>query len=576
MQTGVKISAGVHGAVLAWVLVGGTIFRPAPPDPAPMAVTLISAPVFDAMRAPAPEAPQDAPRAAPAAQPEPPPTAPATAPAPPARPDPTETAIALPDPAPVPPAAEPAPATSPLAVAPPPPDAAIAPAPADRVAPVARPAPPEAMPRAADERPALAPAPDAPPVTQAPAPAAAPQAAAPQIVTEAEIAPGRSPRPPGRPPAVAAPAPAPEADTAPTPDSGMSMADALAAAASASAPPAPAAQLSEFETRGPLRIEITEGVIEPLPFAVPDFVADNAGAASWRGITAVVASDLTGTGLFRDCRPRPISRGHQLSTRRCVFRLEGDQRAGADHRRRRDAAVRQLVGAFRLFDVFSGRRAGRGAAIRGTQAGWRRMAHKVADAVYSADHRRGRLFRQPRGVRVGKRAEGRAAQAPGDHGLRRRERAVPDRQPALVLAPRFSPAPATGCSTPATNRGFPAGLRARCRPPCSAVLDKRGPAHELRAALLARWQRGGLFAEQGGNTDIYTLDLATGRRTRLTSAPSIETAPSFSPDGSQIVFESDRSGTQQLYIMPANGGEARRISFGQGRYGTPVWSPRGD
>ena len=42
------------------------------------------------------------------------------------------------------------------------------------------------------------------------------------------------------------------------------------------------------------------------------------------------------------------------------------------------------------------------------------------------------------------------------------------------------------------------------------------------------------------------------------------------------MFESDRSGTPQLYIMPAGGGEARRISFGQGRYGTPVWSPRGD
>ena len=28
--------------------------------------------------------------------------------------------------------------------------------------------------------------------------------------------------------------------------------------------------------------------------------------------------------------------------------------------------------------------------------------------------------------------------------------------------------------------------------------------------------------------------------------------------------------------MPASGGEARRISFGPGRYGTPVWSPRGD
>jgi TolB protein len=42
------------------------------------------------------------------------------------------------------------------------------------------------------------------------------------------------------------------------------------------------------------------------------------------------------------------------------------------------------------------------------------------------------------------------------------------------------------------------------------------------------------------------------------------------------VFESDRSGAQQIYIMPAGGGEGRRISGGEGRYGTPVWSPRGD
>jgi TolB protein len=81
---------------------------------------------------------------------------------------------------------------------------------------------------------------------------------------------------------------------------------------------------------------------------------------------------------------------------------------------------------------------------------------------------------------------------------------------------------------------------------------------------------------QGGNTDIYAMNVNGGGVKRLTSAPSIETAPSFSPDGKQIVFESDRSGSQQLYVMPAAGGEARRISFGPGRYGTPVWSPRGD
>ena len=55
-----------------------------------------------------------------------------------------------------------------------------------------------------------------------------------------------------------------------------------------------------------------------------------------------------------------------------------------------------------------------------------------------------------------------------------------------------------------------------------------------------------------------------------------ETSPSYSPDGSLIVFESDRAGQQQLYVMSAGGGEGQRISFGGGSYGSPVWSPKGD
>ena len=42
------------------------------------------------------------------------------------------------------------------------------------------------------------------------------------------------------------------------------------------------------------------------------------------------------------------------------------------------------------------------------------------------------------------------------------------------------------------------------------------------------------------------------------------------------MFESDRDGSQQLYVMGADGSGQRRISFGEGRYSTPVWSPRGD
>ncbi len=43
------------------------------------------------------------------------------------------------------------------------------------------------------------------------------------------------------------------------------------------------------------------------------------------------------------------------------------------------------------------------------------------------------------------------------------------------------------------------------------------------------------------------------------------------------MFESDRGGTQQIYVMGSRGSEARRISFSEGaRYSTPVWSPKGD
>jgi TolB protein len=72
------------------------------------------------------------------------------------------------------------------------------------------------------------------------------------------------------------------------------------------------------------------------------------------------------------------------------------------------------------------------------------------------------------------------------------------------------------------------------------------------------------------------MDLRTRKTERLTNSPAIDTSPSFAPDGKQIVFNSDRGGTQQLYVMAANGDNVRRISFGSGRYGTPVWSPRGD
>jgi TolB protein len=72
------------------------------------------------------------------------------------------------------------------------------------------------------------------------------------------------------------------------------------------------------------------------------------------------------------------------------------------------------------------------------------------------------------------------------------------------------------------------------------------------------------------------MDLRSKQTTRLTDTPAIDTSPCYSPDGSQICFESDRGGSPQIYVMAATGGQAQRISFGGGSHSTPVWSPRGD
>ena len=57
---------------------------------------------------------------------------------------------------------------------------------------------------------------------------------------------------------------------------------------------------------------------------------------------------------------------------------------------------------------------------------------------------------------------------------------------------------------------------------------------------------------------------------------AIRAARIGTPDGSQVVFTSDRGGQPQIYVMNADGSGQNRISFGGGSYSTPVWSPRGD
>ena len=53
---------------------------------------------------------------------------------------------------------------------------------------------------------------------------------------------------------------------------------------------------------------------------------------------------------------------------------------------------------------------------------------------------------------------------------------------------------------------------------------------------------------------------ARGRVTNLTSNPALDTSPSPSPDGTRIAFVSSRDGQPDVYVMPAAGGRATRLT----------------
>ena len=328
---------------------------------------------------------------------------------------------------------------------------------------------------------------------------------------------------------------------------------------------------------GPLRIKITQGVIEPLKFAIPEFEAENVETKEIATkISRIVAADLASSGLFREIpsnrfiaqrktfeEPVRFPDWRAVNAQALVTAAVNTSRSG------------KLTVKFRIFDIFSGVQLGQGMQLSGRTQAIRRMAHKVADQVYERIIGEGPYF-DSRIVFV-------SESGPKDKRLKRL--AIMDfdgenmqfltGNDNIVLAPRIS---SDGKQVLYTSweTGFPqiyllsveTGRRKRVNTPGNGVaFSPRFSPNNERIVF---------SYERDGNIDIYLMELNSLRSARLTSSPFIDTAPSFSPDGRKIVFESDRSGAQQLYILPVTGGAPKRISFGNGRYGTPVWSPRGD
>lgn len=315
---------------------------------------------------------------------------------------------------------------------------------------------------------------------------------------------------------------------------------------------------------------VSRGNVDPLPIAAPPF----SGAGPYGGeLAGIVRDNLGRSGLFAPIDPlRYIDQnvnGAALPTFSnwsligSQYLVTGVTNQDPDGRLRVD---------FRLWDINSEQQL-LGLQFAAPAENWRRIGHKISDAVYQELTGLPGYF-DTRIAFVGE---------SGPRTLRRRELCLMDQDgynpqcppitDAQVFTPRFS----------STGRQL-VYMALRDSGSQLLLLDFETQRQESLGTF-----EGTVFAPQFspdasrvafsmaryGNTDIFIANARAGGYSRLTSDPGIDTSPSYSPDGGQIVFNSDRAGSPQLYIMNTDGSGQRRLSLGGGSYTTPAWSPDG-
>ncbi len=318
---------------------------------------------------------------------------------------------------------------------------------------------------------------------------------------------------------------------------------------------------------------VSGGKIDPLPIAIAPFVSSD-GSELAATVAGVIANDLARSGYFNPLPPDSFI--EKISNFEAPPQFDSWKQVQA-----KDLVVGQVINqggkatiAFKLYDVNTGQLIS-GTSFTASPKSARRIAHKIADLIYKAATGFDGYF-DTRVVYVDE---------SGPKNQRIKKLAIMDQDgfgartltngKDILLTPRFSPNSQEITYASIGSEAARVYLFNLDTGQKEIVGDFPNMSFAPRFSPDGQEVIMSLQSEDGRDANIFTMDLRSKQMRQITKVPAINTAPSYSPDGSRITFESDRGGTQQVYVMNSDGSNQNRISFGKGRYSTPVWSPDG-
>ena len=311
------------------------------------------------------------------------------------------------------------------------------------------------------------------------------------------------------------------------------------------------------------KLDVSGVGMTQIPIAVTAFRGED---AAMQKISAIILADLARSGRFRAIDHVVAGMDENARPDVSALRQKGADASVAGSVSR--LADGRLDVRFRLWDVVKGSDLGAASHVVST-ANSRLAAHHISDFIYEKLTGEKGVFstRIAYVTKSGARYNLWVADADGENA----QSALSSPQP--IISPTWLPN-----GTQITYVSFEAN-------------KPQIWTHEVatgRRSLLANykgsnsapaWSPDGrtlaLTLTMSGNTQIYALPVGTSEPRRLTQSDGIDTEAQFSADGRSIYFVSDRGGSPQIYRMAASGGSAERITFNGGYNISPALSPDG-